>query len=88
MSTLAFDITQFFPSLNYYLLPMILDKVDFDPKISSFSFNYLINRKTQYVCNNFVSPSFRVDIGMGQGSTLSVMTTTSQKTNKTTKVDL
>jgi len=29
-STLAFDITQFFPSLNYQLLPLILDKAGLD----------------------------------------------------------
>ena len=60
--------------------------MDFDLKISSFSSNYLINRKTQYICNNFISPSFRADIGVDQESTL--CSTTSQKTNKTTKVDL
>ena len=32
-STLAFDIIQFFPSLNHYLLPMILTKVGFDSNI-------------------------------------------------------
>jgi len=60
--------------------------MDFDLKISSFSSNYLINRKIQYICNNFVSSSFRADIGVDQESTL--CSTTSQKTNKTTKVDL
>jgi len=29
-STLAFDIAQFFPSLNHYLLSLILEKVGFD----------------------------------------------------------
>ena len=29
-STLAFDIAQFFPSLNHQLLPLILDKVGLD----------------------------------------------------------
>ena len=36
ISTLAFDITQFFPLLNHQLLPLILDKASFDPKITSF----------------------------------------------------
>ena len=64
-STLVFDIAQFFPSLNYILLPMILNKAGFDSRISSFFSNYLINRKTQYIWNNFVSSSFRADIGVG-----------------------
>jgi len=46
MSTLAFDITQFFPSLNYQLLSMILNKAGFDSQISSFFSDYLINRQT------------------------------------------
>ena len=31
-NTLAFDIAQFFPSLNYHLLSLILRKVGFDSK--------------------------------------------------------
>jgi len=53
-STLVFDITQFFPSLNYQLLSIILNKVGFDPKISQFFSSYLINRQTQYIWNYFV----------------------------------
>jgi len=48
-STLVFDIAQFFSLLNHILLPMILNKVGFDLRISSFFSNYLINRKTQYI---------------------------------------
>ena len=72
-STLAFNIAQFFPSLNYQLLPIILDKADFDSKVSSFFSNYLIDRKTQYLQNSFTSPFFCVDIGIGQGSVLSLI---------------
>ena len=46
---LAFDIAQFFPSLNYYLLPLILNKVGFDSKVSLFFKNYLTERKTKYL---------------------------------------
>ena len=42
MSTLAFDISQFFPSLNYSLLTLILEKVGLDPKVTSFFTNYLV----------------------------------------------
>ena len=48
-STLAFDIVQFFPSLNYHLLSIILDKADFDLEISQFFSNFLINKHTQYI---------------------------------------
>ena len=34
MSTLAFNITQFFSLLNYQLFPMILDKARFDSRKS------------------------------------------------------
>jgi len=48
-STLAFDIIQFFPSLNHTLLPMILNKVSFDSRIFSFFSKHLINKRTQYI---------------------------------------
>ena len=70
-STLAFDITQFFPSLNHQLLSLILDKASLNQKISAFFKNYLIGRKTKYLWNRFLSPFCNVDIGVGQGSALS-----------------
>ena len=42
MSTLVFDITQFFPLLNYQLLSKNLSKVGFDFQISNFFSSYLI----------------------------------------------
>ena len=44
-STFAFDIAQFFPSLNHQLLPLILDKAGLDCKILTFFKNYLVGRK-------------------------------------------
>ena len=64
-STLAFDIAQFFPFLNHHLLTLILGKVVF------FFADYLIKRKTNYTWNDISSPSFEVNIGVGQRSTLS-----------------
>ena len=72
-STLAFDISQFFPSLNYHLLVLILEKVGLEPKVSSFFTNYLIMRKTSYLWNDLSSLSFTVNIGVGQGSALSLI---------------
>jgi len=64
-STLAFDIVQFFPSLNHHFLTHILQKAGLDIHIVNFFANYLINRKTNYVWNNFSSPMFEVNIGVG-----------------------
>jgi len=70
-STLAFDISQFFPSLNHCLLTLILGKASFDLRVIKFFSNYLISRRTQYFWNSFSSLFFNVDIGVGQGSALS-----------------
>ena len=65
ISTLAFNIVQFFPLLNHHLLTLILKKVGFDNCITSFFANYLVNRKTNYFWNNFISPIFNVSVGVG-----------------------
>ena len=70
-STLTFDIAQFFPSLNHRLLALIIKKVGFDNYIVSFFTNYLVDRKTNYFWNNFMSPIFNINVGVDQGSVLS-----------------
>ena len=70
-STLTFDISQFFSSLNHCLLTLILEKVDLEPRVSSFFANYLVKRKMNYVWNDLLSPDFKVNIRVGQGSALS-----------------
>ena len=70
-STLAFDIAQFFPSLNHCLFTLILEKVGLDSKVVSFFADYLIGRKTNYTWNDISSLIFEVNISVGQGSTLS-----------------
>jgi len=70
-SSLAFDISQFFPSLNHKLLTLILEKADLNPKITSFFANYLVRRRTSYVWNDLSSPMFEVNVGVGQRSALS-----------------
>ena len=69
-STLAFDIVQFFPSLNHCLLSRIIKKARFDNWIVSFFSNYLVDRRTNYYWNSFMSSIFDVNIG-GAGSALS-----------------
>jgi len=70
-STLVFHIVQFFPLLNHRLLSLIMKKVGFDDQIVLFFTNYLVNRKMNYYWNNFISPIFNINVGMGQGSVLS-----------------
>jgi len=64
---------QFFPFWNHQLLLMILSKVGFDNRIPWFFSSYLINRQTQYVWNQFVSSFIKANVGMGQGSVLSLI---------------
>jgi len=73
---LAFDISQFFPSLNHQLLLLIMDKAELNCKVLTFFKNYLVGRKTKYLWNNFLSPSCSVDVGVGQGSALSLILST------------
>jgi len=68
---LAFNIIQFFPSLNYQLLPLILDKVGLNQKVLAFFKNYLVSRKTKYLWNRFLSPFCNVGVGVEQGLALS-----------------
>ena len=70
-SILAFNITQFFPSLSHHLLTIILEKAGLEPKVASFFVDYLVNRKTNYNWNELSSPIFKVNVGVGQGSALS-----------------
>ena len=44
-----------------------MKKVGFDNYITSFFANYLVDRKTNYLWNNFISPIFNVNLGVGQG---------------------
>jgi len=39
--------------------------------VSIFFKNYLVERKTKYIWNYFISPSFDINIGVEQGSALS-----------------
>ena len=70
-STLAFDIAQFFLSLNHCLLTLSLKKVGFDPRVISFFADFLIQRKTKYRWNEFSSLLYEVNVRVGQGSALS-----------------
>ena len=70
MSTLTFNISQFFPSLNHCFLALILEKAGLCPKVTNFFANYLVQRSTNYIWNDLSSPSFKVNVGVSQGSAL------------------
>jgi hypothetical protein len=70
-SVLAFDITQFFPSINHEFLLAVLRKLGFHPWVVSFFESYLVQRHTSYVWNNYTSEPFQADVAIGQGSALS-----------------
>ena len=72
-SILAFDISQFFPSLNYQLLPLIIDKAELNCKGLTFFKNYLVGRKTKYLWNNFLSLFCSIDVSVRQESALSLI---------------
>ena len=75
-SSLVFDISQFFLSLNHRLLALILEKASLDPKVMAFFANYLVQRRTNYLWNNFSSPMFDVNVRVGQRSALSPILST------------
>jgi len=53
------------------MLSFIIDKAGFNPRISCFYNNYLVEKKTKYFWNNFSSLFFDINIDMKQGSALS-----------------
>ena len=75
-SILAFDIAQFFPSLNHHLLTLSLEKAGFNPRVTSFFADFLVQRKTNYQWNKFSSPMYEVNVGVGQESALSPILST------------
>jgi hypothetical protein len=70
-SVLAFDIAQFFPSLNHEILCKILDHFGYPRELVSFFSEYLVNRYTAYAINGDTSSLYPCSVGVGQGSALS-----------------
>jgi hypothetical protein len=70
-SVVAFDITQFFPSLNHDVLLEIISQLGFPVKMGPFFRSYLVGRHTTYCWDAFTSDPFVADVGVGQGSALS-----------------
>jgi hypothetical protein len=70
-SVVAFDIAQFFPSINHQFLLVVLRKQGFHRKVAAFFKLYLVDRFTTYAWNQFTSDPRCTDVGVGQGSALS-----------------
>jgi len=69
-SVIAFDIAQFFPSLNHSFLSLCLAKAGLNTNILKFFRSYHSNRSTTYAWNNFTSQKFTTSVGISQGSAL------------------
>jgi len=70
-SVIAFDIAQFFPSLNHKFLSICLKKAGLNTNVVGFLNSYYSNCSTIYTWNNFSSPTFNTNVGVGQGSAFS-----------------
>jgi len=75
-SIIAFNIVQFFPSLNHYFLSICLKKAGLNTNVRNFFRSYYSGCSTSYLWNSFVSPSFDTNVGVGQGSALSSILST------------
>jgi len=70
-SVIAFNITQFFPSLNHSFLSLCLKKAGLNANVLKFFQSYYSNKFTTYAWNNFISQKFATSVGISQGSALS-----------------
>ncbi|CAA7263232.1 unnamed protein product [Cyclocybe aegerita] len=71
-SALAFDITQFFPSINHEMFMAVLRKQGFSPVLVEFFASYLVGRSTVYCWNTFQSDSRSADVAVLDGSPLAI----------------
>jgi hypothetical protein len=70
-SVVAFDLTQFFPSINHNVLLSILDEQGFALEVVMFFKSYLVDWFIHYTWDNDLSLEFPSSVGVGQGSVLS-----------------
>jgi hypothetical protein len=70
-SVVAFDIAQFFPSLNHEVLFDIFSRMGFPAVLGPFLHLYFVGRCTTYKWDSFTSDPFVADMGVGQGSAMS-----------------
>src|SRR6202023_2677312 len=65
-SVVAFDLAQFFPSLNHEVILYLLGWMGFPTQVMEFFCSYLVGHTTQYSWDKEDSPLFSVDVGVGQ----------------------
>jgi len=70
-SVIAFDIAQFFLSLNHEFFSICLKKAGLNTNVVGFFNSYHSNRSTTYTWNKFSSPAFNTNVSVGQDSALS-----------------
>ena len=70
-SVVAFDLAQYFPSLNHSAVTLILDHMGFADSLVNFIADYLVGRSTSFLRDHKLSDPFPCDVGVGQGSALS-----------------
>ena len=71
MSVVAFDLTQFFPSVQHRVLLELLQKASFSLKLVHWMESYLIGQKTTFAWGNIKMDEYDASIGVAQGSALS-----------------
>jgi hypothetical protein len=65
-SVVAFDITQFFLSINHDVLLQVIDRSGCPPCVGKFFHSYLVGRCTTYKWNAFMSGPYPADVGVGR----------------------
>jgi hypothetical protein len=72
-SIVAFNIAQFFPLLNHEMLMAVLARQGFPEHVWKFFASYLVRRGMRYLWNSFSSDRRSANVGVGQGSALSLV---------------
>ena len=70
-SVLLFDLSQFFPSVQYEPMLEILHRDGFSSQFCDFMSSYLTGRTTQFDFGGELTPEVPFNVGLGQGSCLS-----------------
>jgi len=72
-SVVAFDLAQYFLSLNHSVITLLLDRMEFADVVVNFFADYLVGRFTKLFWDNQLSEPFPAVVGVGQGSALSLI---------------
>ena len=70
-SVVAFDLAQYFPSLQHGVIITLLKCMGFAMQVCDFFVDYLVGRSMRYAWEGELSPPFETSVGVGQGSALS-----------------